>query len=443
LRRCYDTGEDLDQAAATAAAADVAVVVVADAASESTDKPCMGLNCGSSGNYDRDALIERVAGANPRTVVVLETAAPVLTPWRGRVAGLLEAWYPGVAGGTAIARLLFGDVNPSGRLPATFPKSEGDMPYAGDPEAYPGVLERVVYKEGVVVGYRWFDEKGIEPAYPFGHGLSYTSFRYGNLRIRERRDGTVGAAVDVTNTGGRVGAEVAQLYLDMPDPGAGVLQPPKALRGFRRLSLRPRQTRTARFRLTPRDLSYWNVGASDWRVAPGCYAVMVGASSRDIRLEATFGRGGARCPRAASACLSRRAPLGPRGVGRVRLRKARRALRRLPGLRRRGRRTVRYCVRGGRGAVKAVLSRRGRSRLVLTTAPGHRFRGLRPGLRFRLAPRAVSRDVVLGRGLYRVAPRSPRLFGVRRGRVRFIGVADRRLLGKPAALRAYVRRAGV
>ena len=439
----YDSGEDADQAAATAAGADVAVVVVADAASEGTDKPCMGINCGGSGDYDRDALIERVAAANPRTVVVLETAAPVLTPWRGKLAALLEAWYPGVYGGKAIARMLFGDVNPCGHLPATFPKSEGDMPYAGDPEAYPGVLERVVYKEGVLVGYRWFDEKGIVPAYPFGHGLSYTTFRYSDLRIRERGDGGATVAVDITNMGKRAGAEVPQLYLGLPDAGPGVQQPPKALRGFQRLSLRPKQTKTARFRLTVHDLSYWHVPINDWRVAPGCYAVMVGSSSRDIRLQDTLGRGGASCPSLAGACLSRRAPLGPRGIGRVRLGLSRARLRRLPGLRRRTRRVHRYCVRGGRGKVVAVLSRRGRARLVVTTAQGHRHRRVHPGVRLVTVSRAYPRLRALGAGLYRAYPGSRRLVGVRRGRVRFIAVADRRLLGKPAALRAHLRRAGV
>ena len=133
----YDTGEDQDQAAALAAASDVAVVFVADAASEGTDKPCMGLNCGSSDGVDRDALIERVRAANPRTVVVLETAAPVLTPWRGDVAALVEAWYPGVGGGKAIARVLFGDVNPSGRLPATFPRARGRRAVRRRPRGLP------------------------------------------------------------------------------------------------------------------------------------------------------------------------------------------------------------------------------------------------------------------------------------------------------------------
>jgi beta-glucosidase len=297
----YDTGENPDEAAALARSSDVAVVVVADTSSEGTDKPCMGLNCGAEDTRDRDALIERVAASNPRTVVVLETGAPVLTPWRDRVAGLLEAWYPGVEGGTAIARVLFGDVDPGGRLPATFPRREADEPYAGDREAYPGVAERVQYKEGVFVGYRWFDEKRIEPAYPFGHGLSYTRFRYGNLRVRRTGGSTASVAVDVRNTGRRAGSEVVQLYLGMPDPRPGVGQPPAVLRGFTKLSLGPGRRKTARFLLRARDFSYWDVAADGWRVARGCYEVMVGRSSRDIRLRGRLGLGGARCPAACAA----------------------------------------------------------------------------------------------------------------------------------------------
>ena len=293
----YDSGENAEAAARDA---DVAVVVVADATSEGADKPCMGLNCGATDGLDRDALIERVAAANERTVVVLETGGPVLTPWRGRIAGLLEAWYPGLDGGTAIARVLFGDTDPGGRLPVTFPRAESDEPYSGDPEAYPGIGERVVYKEGVFVGYRWFDEKGIEPAFPFGSGLSYTSFGYRNLRITPAADGPgATVSVEVTNTGARRGYETPQLYLGMPDPSAEVRQPPRVLRGFDKLELRPGETRTARFALDARSFSHWDTGANDWRIAPGCYEVMVGRSSRDVELRGVIAQGGATC---AAAC---------------------------------------------------------------------------------------------------------------------------------------------
>jgi beta-glucosidase len=299
----YDPGDDADRAAALARSSDVAVVVAADTATEGSDKPCLTLECGSGDNLDRDALIQKVAAANKNTVVVLETSGPVLTPWRGSVAGLLEAWYPGEEGGSAIARVLFGDADPGGRLPATFPKREADESYAGDPEAYPGVGEQVVYKEGVFVGYRWFDQKRLEPAFPFGSGLSYTSFSYRDLRLAPARNGSARAAVevDVKNTGRRTGTEVAQLYLGMPDPGPGVRQPPRVLRGFEKLSLKPGQTGTARFELTQRDFSYWDTKANAWKVAPGCYRVMVGHSSRDTKLQGTLSQGGASCP---SVCAS-------------------------------------------------------------------------------------------------------------------------------------------
>ena len=299
MRVRYDPGEDPDQAAAVARSADMAVVVVADTAGEGADKPCMGLDCGST-EGGRDELIETVAAANRRTVVVLETSAPVLTPWRGRVPGLVEMWYPGVEGGTALARVLFGDVDPGGRLPATFPRREADLPTSGDPEAYPGVAERVVYKEGIFVGHRWFDAKGIEPAYAFGHGLSYTRFSYRNLRVRRARGGGAVVLADVRNTGRRTGSEVPQLYLGMPQ-ARGVRQPPRVLKGFSKLRLSPGQRRTARFRLSPRDLSYYDARAGRWRVARGCYAVLVGRSSRDIRLRGVLSRGGARCPVACQA----------------------------------------------------------------------------------------------------------------------------------------------
>jgi beta-glucosidase len=299
----YDPGDDPARAAELARSSDAAVVVAADSTSEGADKPCMGLGCGSHDGLDRDGLIEQVAQANPHTVVVLETAGPVLTPWRGGVAALVEAWYPGVEGGSAIARVLFGDAEPGGRLPVTFPRQEADEPYAGDPEAYPGVAERVVYKEGVLGGYRWFDERGIAPAFPFGHGLSYTRFRYRGLRVRPLARGGARVSVRVTNTGRRAGSEVAQLYLGKPDPGAGIVQPPRWLRGFRKLRLAPGQTRTFRFGLRPRDFAYWSTAANAWTVAPGCYRVIVGRSSRDIRLRGGLWRG-VRSP-AAARCVSR------------------------------------------------------------------------------------------------------------------------------------------
>jgi beta-glucosidase len=231
-----------------------------------------------------------VAAANPNTIVVLETGGPVLTPWRDRVRGLLEAWYPGQDGGPAIARVLFGDTDPGGRLPATFPRSEDDEPTAGDPEKYPGVAETVKYKEGVLVGYRWFDAHGLEPVYPFGFGHSYTTFAYRDLRVASAGDGLTVTA-EVANTGTREGVAVPQLYVGLPSPGPGVVQPPRQLRGFAKLVLRPGERRRVTFALDDRALSYWDTGANGWRVAPGCYAIEVGSSSRDVPLRGRSCRG--------------------------------------------------------------------------------------------------------------------------------------------------------
>jgi beta-glucosidase len=297
VKVAYDDGSDAARTARVARGADATVVVAADTSSEGSDKPCLGLNCGNTDGLDRDALIARVAAANRRSIVVLETGGPVLTPWRGRVGALLESWYPGLEGGAAMGRVIFGAAEPGGRLPATFPRREADEPTAGDPEAYPGVAETVRYKEGVLVGYRWFDQRGIAPAFPFGHGLGYTTYSYRDLKVTPAAGGRPAATITarVTNTGGRAGTETAQLYLGMPDPAPGVNQPPRVLRGFARVAIRPGRTRTVRFTLGARDLSYWNTAARGWRVAPGCYQVMVGRSSRDIRLRGVISQGGARC----------------------------------------------------------------------------------------------------------------------------------------------------
>jgi beta-glucosidase len=303
----HDDGTDPERAARTAAAADVAIVVAATREGEGADRPCLSLASacnpqpaidldGPGPVYgDQDAVIARVAAAQDDTVVVVQSGTPVLMPWLDRVSAVLEAWYPGQEGGNAIARVLFGDVNPSGRLPVTFPEREADTPFAGHPERYPGIADEAVYSEGVFVGYRHFDEQGIEPLFAFGHGLSYTTFDYSGLRIRRRGDGRVDVSVRVRNTGERDGREVAQLYLGMPDPKAGVEQPPRWLRSFRRLSLQKGESERVTFRLNRRDFSYWDADADRFTVAPGCYRIMVGASSRDIREQGAVAQGDGDC----------------------------------------------------------------------------------------------------------------------------------------------------
>src|SRR5437773_7745306 len=290
----YDPGDDHGAAAATAAGADVALVFVSDTSIEGVDRPCLSLNCPGD-SRDQDGLITAVAASNPNTVVVLETGAPVLTPWRDQVAAIVEGWVPGVAAGTAITRVPFGDVDPGGRLPATFPRQEGDIPTAGDPEKYPGVAETVQYKEGVFVGYRWYDAMGIEPAFPFGFGLSYTSFAYRNLKISSTPGGGAVVQLNLKNTGTRRGTDVAQLYLGLPSLPPAAPPPPRALKGFARVDLAPGESTPVQLVLDARAFSYWNAAADGWAVAPGCYRVMVGRSSRDIRLEGVVAQAGALC----------------------------------------------------------------------------------------------------------------------------------------------------
>jgi beta-glucosidase len=290
----FDDGSDAARAAALAKGSDVAIVFAGDYQSEGADKYCLSLECPNF-HGDQDGLIEQVAAANPNTIVVLESGGPVLTPWRDRVRALLEAWYPGQEGGPAIARVLFGDTDPGGRLPATFPKQESDIPTAGDPEKYPGVGENVTYKEGVLVGYRWYDAKGVEPAFAFGSGLSYTRFSFRRLKASLRK-----VSVTVTNTGTRPGTTVPQLYLGLPQPSAAVIEPPKQLRGMRRMTLLPGRSKRVTFKLSARDRSYWDIGTSRWKIAPGCVKVMVGRSSRDITNSATLCPAAKKCKRVRS-----------------------------------------------------------------------------------------------------------------------------------------------
>ena len=279
-----DDGSDPARAAQVAGDADVAVVVVASYSTEGVDRVCLSLECPPVYG-DQDALIRSVAAANPKTVVIIVSGGPILTPWAKNVAGLLEAWYPGSNGGEAIARVLFGEIDAQGRLPVTFPRSEAQLPTAGDPNAYPGVDNVVTYDEGLLVGYRHYDAAGLRPAYPFGFGLSYTSFRFSDLRVSPS-----GKAVSVTvaNTGDRKGVAVPQLYLALPSQ-PGVAQPPRKLEGFDRLTLRSGQSRRVRFHLNKRAFSYWSDKAHGWKVVPGCARVLVGRDSSHTPLKAPIG----------------------------------------------------------------------------------------------------------------------------------------------------------
>jgi beta-glucosidase len=274
------------EAVSLAGRSDVAIVVARTYDSEQMDRPDLRLPNG------QDELIRAVADTNPRTIVVLTTGGPVETAgWEDRTPAMLEAWYAGQEQGNAIARVLFGDVNPSGKLPITFPRSEEDTPISTT-EQYPGTGDSVRYTEGVFVGYRGYDRLGIEPQYPFGHGLSYTSFDYDNLRVDDPQDenapsdGNARVSFDVVNTGSRAGIEVVQVYVgELP---TGVPTPPRQLAAFARVALEAGERQRVAVTVARRSLSYWDEGTGRWERPNGSVPVYVGTSSRDIRLSGTI-----------------------------------------------------------------------------------------------------------------------------------------------------------
>jgi beta-glucosidase len=314
---------------------DVAIICVGQQTSEGYDRPNLSL----IPPY-QDALISQVAAVNTNTIVVVFDSSAVLMPWADKVAAVLMAWYPGLQGGNALAQVLFGDVNPSGKLPITIPAATNEVP-ANTAAQFPGINGHAAYSEGLQIGYRWYDANNVAPLFPFGHGLSYTTFGYSNLTVEfprpighsrkhhsrdsdgqdDKKDGhsrkhhprdsdgqdnnqdsdssdgrqddnhdrassgQVVIGFDLSNTGGRAGAEVAELYLGFP---AAAMEPPKLLKGFQKIFLAPGQTQHVTFNLDWEDLANWDAVAHGWIVTPGTFQVMVGASSRDIRLTGAF-----------------------------------------------------------------------------------------------------------------------------------------------------------
>jgi beta-glucosidase len=272
----YAGGDDVDAAAGLAARSDIAIVFARQWMTESDDVPNLSLP------EDQDALIAAVARANPRTIVVLETGGPVLMPWLDAAPAVLETWYAGNGGAGALARILFGDVNPSGRLPITFPQSEAQLPRPALPT--PDIAGRffdVNYSEGADVGYRWFELRNQTPLFPFGYGLSYTTFGYRGLTVRGSE--TITATVIVTNGGLRAGSETVQLYVTPPSGPSGA-PGTNRLVGWTKVSLAPGESRTVTIAAEPRTLARFDSAANVWRIAAGDYAVSVGASATDIRL---------------------------------------------------------------------------------------------------------------------------------------------------------------
>jgi beta-glucosidase len=291
----YNDGADLAKAAALAKASQVAIVFVNQPMSEGKDSPTISLPAdktpgASPATIDQDKLVAAVAAANPHTIVVLETGGPVAMPWIDKVSAAIEIWFPGIRGAEALANILFGDVNPCAKLPATFARTDADLPHPqvpgmnllkpGAPGSDPvAPAFDVEYTEALKVGYKWFDAEGKTPLFPFGHGLSYTTFAYSGLKA-----GIDSVSFTIRNTGKRAGAEIAQVYVGLP-PAAQ--EPPKRLVAWEKIRLAPGESKTVTLALDPKFLSIFNVQRDGWELLSGEYKIFVGGSSREAPLTAT------------------------------------------------------------------------------------------------------------------------------------------------------------
>jgi len=285
----FDSGANADAAAALAKNSDVAIVFAYQWESEGMDLADLSLP------DNQDELIKKVAAANPHTIVVLETGSPVTMPWAGQVSGILEAWYGGSRGAEAVANVLFGEVNPSGKLPVTFPKSVADLPHTTIVQPGPKSIDhnwaetmkgpapfQIQYDEGLKVGYKWYDAEKKEVLFPFGYGLSYTTYSYANLKVSQGNGAHV--SFTVTNNGNRAGAEIAEVYAALP---ASANEPPKRLVGWSKVKLNPGESKDVTVDVEPKLLSIYNEQQSAWQLVPGEYGIMVGPSSRELPLRGT------------------------------------------------------------------------------------------------------------------------------------------------------------
>lgn len=288
----FNSGADPAAAAALAKTADVAIIFAYQWESEAMDLPSLSLP------EHQDELIAQVAAANPHTVVVVESGGPVTMPWVGQVSAIVEAWYAGSKGSDAVANVLFGDVNPGAKLPVTFPLSEADLPHPTlvKPPKRSTVNDRqiepwkriaaglppfqVTYDEGVKVGYKWYDAENKPVLFPFGYGLSYTTYSYSNLRVTAGKIPRV--TFTVTNTGNRAGAEIAEVYASLP---AAAAEPPKRLVGWSKVELRPGESREVTVDVNGKYLSIFDVKQNGWQLVPGEYNFMVGGSSQNLPLK--------------------------------------------------------------------------------------------------------------------------------------------------------------
>jgi beta-glucosidase len=291
----FDAGTDPAAAAALAKTADVAIVFAYQWESEDMDLDSLSLP------DHQDDLIAAVAAANPHTIVVLETGAAVTMPWVGQVSGIVEAWFSGTMGADAVANVLFGDVNPSAKLPITFPASEADLAHRsivkpprestthGEPDAWkliaPGLPAfQTTYDEGAKIGYKWYDSENKPVLFPFGFGLSYSTYSYSNLQVTPgaTAGGKVHVKLTVTNTGSRAGVEIAEIYATLP---AAAAEPPKRLVGWSRVKLNPAETKDVVVEIDPKYLSIFNVDRHTWQLTPGDYIFMAGGSSQSLPLK--------------------------------------------------------------------------------------------------------------------------------------------------------------
>ena len=280
----YTEGDDIVRSVQMARGADAAIIFAHQWMAEMRDAPDLSLP------HDQDRLIEAVAAINKNTVVVLETGGPVRMPWLSRTSAVIEAWYPGGRGGEAIARVLFGEANPSGRLPITFPMDESQLPQREIPELdHSGnanrraVDERGIelnYFEGAQIGYKWFDKNGTLPLFPFGFGLSYTAFAYTGLTATASRS-SISVMLDVKNVGPRQGAAIPQFYIRCPsDPAI-----PIRLVGWSRVVLEPGETRRVALMIDPRLLAHFDTAANNWAIVPGRCSIEAGSNARDLPLK--------------------------------------------------------------------------------------------------------------------------------------------------------------
>lgn len=288
----FNAGSDPSAAAALAKSADVAIIFAYQWESEGMDLDSLALP------LNQDELISKVAAANPHTVVVVESGGPVTMPWVDQVSAILEAWFAGSRGAEAVANLIFGDANPSAKLPITFPKSEADLPHPiivkppkatvdADKEGWKRIAAglpafEVTYDEGVKVGYKWYDAENKPVLFPFGYGLSYTTYSYSNLKITPGKNPRV--SFTVANTGNRAGAEVAEVYASLP---ATSQEPPKRLVGWSKVKLNAGESIEVTVDVDPKYLSIFNVQQNGWELIPGDYGFMVGGSSQSLVLKET------------------------------------------------------------------------------------------------------------------------------------------------------------